>query len=106
MPTYRYYLWKLALARGYRIDFVGSKHGAARGAPLKSDFDMDHEGHSGWRADQILAQIATWSTETHPHFVLLDLNAAGESQMADRWVTALSPFRDVFYKKPLPLHPD
>lgn len=198
MPTYRYYLWKLALARGYRIDFVGSKHGAARGAPLKSDFDMDHEGHSGWRADQILAQIATWSTETHPDFVLVHLghndlcqgqsaastvaelgeiidtlreanarvgiflaqviastapclsqiaalnaqlpalaeaktlplspvvivdqhsdfdpitmtydqvhpNAAGEAQMADRWMTALSPFLDGFYKKPLPLHPD
>lgn len=72
-PSYRYYLWKLALARGYRIDLVGSKHGVARGAPLHSDFDMDHEGHSGWRADQILAQIATWSAEARPDFVLLHL---------------------------------
>ena len=186
--SYRYYLWKLALARGYRIDLIGSEHGVARGVPLHSDFDMDHEGHWGWRTDQVLAQIATWSIETRPDFVLLHLghndlcqgqsvastvdelgaiidtlreanahvgiflaqviasaapclsqipvlnaqlpalaaaktlpsspvlivdqhsnfdpttmtydqvhpNAAGESQMADRWMTALSPFLDSF----------
>jgi len=192
--SYRYYLWKLALARGYRIDLVGSQHGVARGAPLHSDFDMDHEGHSGWRADEILAQIATWSTQTRPDFVLIHLghndlcqgqsvqstvdelgaiidtlrganarvviflaqviasaapchsqipvlnaqllplaeakrlplspvvivdqhsnfdpnamthdrvhpNAAGESQMADRWMASLSPFLDGFFGNPLP----
>lgn len=40
------------------------------------------------------------------HFVLLHLNAAGESQMADRWMTALSPFLNSFYKEPLSLHAD
>jgi len=71
MPTYRYYLWKSALAKGYRIDFVGSKRGVQNGQPLHQDFDTDHEGHSGWRADEILAQISTWARATSPDFVLL-----------------------------------
>lgn len=195
-PTYRYYLWKLAHARGYRIDLVGSKYGAAGGPPLNSDFDMDHEGHSGWRADQILTQIAKWSTDARPDFVLIHLghndlcqgqsvestveelsrivdalqvahshvvillaqviasavpclsqipvfnaqlpalaaaktrpsspvvivnqhtnfdphtmtydgvhpNPAGESHMADRWMTALSPFLDGFFSNPQPVN--
>ena len=73
MPTYRYYLWKLARARGYRIDLVGSQHGATGGTPLYSDFDMDHEGHSGWRTDRILAKIAQWSAASRPDFVLIHL---------------------------------
>jgi lysophospholipase L1-like esterase len=159
---------------------------------------MDHEGHWGWRVDQVLAQIATWSTDNHADFVLVHLGhndlcqgqsvastveelgaiidtlreanahvgillaqviasaapclsqipvlnaqllalaeaksllsspvlivdqhsnfnpttltydqvhptAAGESQMADRWMTALSPLLDSFYRKPLPPHAD
>jgi acyl-CoA thioesterase-1 len=73
MPTYRYYLWKLARVRGYRIDFVDSQRGATGGTPLHSDFDMDHEGHSGWRADRILAKIAQWSAASRPDFVLIHL---------------------------------
>ncbi|MDH5726506.1 MAG: hypothetical protein OEY60_13645, partial [Nitrospira sp.] len=29
-------------------------------------------------------------------------NAAGESQMADRWMASLSPFLDGFFGNPLP----
>src|SRR5215204_5235525 len=71
LPTYRYYLWKSALAKGYRIDFVGSKRGVQNGQPLHEDFDLDHEGHSGWRADEILAQITQWARAFSPDFVLL-----------------------------------
>src|SRR3712207_891647 len=45
MPTYRYFLWHLLKGEGYRIDFVGSMHGAYGGPPVNTDFDMDHEGH-------------------------------------------------------------
>src|SRR4051812_13148830 len=71
LPTYRYYLWKSSLAKGYRIDFVGSKRGVQNGQPLHQDFDMDHEGHSGWRADEIMAQITQWARAFSPDFVLL-----------------------------------
>ena len=45
--SYRYYLWHLALDRGYKVDFVGSQHGVLGGPPKFDDFDMDHEGHWG-----------------------------------------------------------
>ena len=45
--------------------------GLLNGQPLHEDFDLDHEGHSGWRADEILAQITHWARASSPDFVLL-----------------------------------
>jgi hypothetical protein len=73
LPSYRFYLWHLAIAAGYRIDFVGSRHGVANGPPANPDFDSDHEGHSGWRADEILAHIHPWAAEASPDVVLIHL---------------------------------
>ena len=73
LPSYRYYLWHLALSHGYRIDYVGSLHGVGNGLPASTDFDMDHEGHAGWRADQILEHIKGWVESTSPDFVLIHL---------------------------------
>jgi lysophospholipase L1-like esterase len=73
MPTYRYFLWQLAQEAGYRIDFVGSQSGAFGGPPSNQDFDMDHEGHWGWRADQILARIVDWAMAAAPDIVLIHL---------------------------------
>ncbi len=77
--SYRYYLWQLAIGRGYKIDFVGSQHGVSGGAPKFNDFDMDHEGHGGWTTDQILAQVRSWAANTSPDFVLIHL---GDNDMA------------------------
>jgi acyl-CoA thioesterase I len=71
--SYRYYLWHLLLAKGYRIDFVGSRYGVGNGPPANPDFDMDHEGHAGWKADEILAQIQVWAMEASPDIVLLHI---------------------------------
>lgn len=73
LPTYRFYLWQRARAGGYSIDFVGSQRGTVNGPPLNTDFDQDHEGHSGWRADQIRDQIDKWAAATSPQVILLHL---------------------------------
>lgn len=73
LPSYRYYLWKLTLARGYQIDLVGSRSGVLDGPPLHTDFDMDHEGHGGFETGDILVRLAQWSTEARPDFVLIHL---------------------------------
>lgn len=73
LPSYRYYLWHLALDNGYRIDFVGSRHGVGNGPPANPDFDMDHEGHAGFKADQIQANVRTWATAASPDIVLLHI---------------------------------
>ena len=80
LNSYRYYLWHLLIDAGYRPDFVGSLHGVGGGPPANADFDMDHEGHAGWRADEILAQAQTWATKASPDFVLLHIGTNDLSQ--------------------------
>jgi lysophospholipase L1-like esterase len=65
---YRIGLWQRFVANGYKVDFVGSlSNGPA------SLGDHDHEGHSGWRIDQIDANIVGWLNTYQPHTVLLHI---------------------------------
>jgi acyl-CoA thioesterase-1 len=73
LHSYRFFLWRIAIGKGYRIDLVGSQRGVHDGAPANRDFDMDHEGHWGWRADEVLAQIHGWVSNASPDFVLIHL---------------------------------
>ena len=52
---YRIGLWQRLAAGGYRVDFVGSQSNGPA-----SLGDHDHEGHPGWRIDQIDANIVGW----------------------------------------------
>ncbi|MEU4420327.1 RICIN domain-containing protein [Actinoplanes sp. NPDC024001] len=107
---YRIGLWQRMAAAGYRVDFVGSQFNgpAALG-------DHDHQGHPGWRIDQIDANITGWLRATTPRTVLLHLgtndilqnyNVAGApgrlSALIDR-ITATVPSADVFVATIIPL---
>src|SRR3954453_11137248 len=52
---YRIGLWQKFVAGGFPVDFVGS----LSNGPAELG-DHDHEGHSGWRIDQIDANIVNW----------------------------------------------
>ena len=80
--SYRYWLWHELVDVGYEVDFVGSMTGVYGGPPLYPDFDQDHEGHWGWRADQILIYIFGWATTHNPEVVLMHLghNDVGQGQ--------------------------
>lgn len=71
--SYRYWLWHELVDRGHPVDFVGSQYGVWNGPPPYTDYDMDHEGHWGWRADQILAEITGWVESARPDIVLIHL---------------------------------
>jgi acyl-CoA thioesterase I len=71
--SYRFYLWHLLINQGYHVDFIGSQHGVGNGPPANPDFDMDHEGHAGYRADEILTHVQTWATGASPDIVLLHM---------------------------------
>ncbi|MEP0917793.1 SGNH/GDSL hydrolase family protein [Leptolyngbya sp. DQ-M1] len=71
--SYRRPLWLKLRAAGYDVNFVGSTKSHYLGNAPKSDFDQDHEGHWGWQADEVLAQIARWSEVAKPDVVLLHL---------------------------------
>jgi lysophospholipase L1-like esterase len=71
--SYRRSLWKQLQAAGQRVDFVGSTRENYRGGPPVPDFDTDHEGHWGWRADEVLGEIAAWARASRPDVVLMHL---------------------------------
>jgi acyl-CoA thioesterase-1 len=73
--TYRRPLWKLLESEGHRVDFVGSLRRHHRGAPPLDDFDRDHEGHWGWRTDEILDRVRGWAVEHEPDVLLIHLGS-------------------------------
>lgn len=73
--TYRRPLWKSLQVEGYDIDFVGSRRANHRGPPPRDDFDPDHEGHWGWRVDEILARIRGWVEDSEPDVILIHLGS-------------------------------
>lgn len=70
--TYRSWLWIELQREGYSVDFVGSLHGPRQDED-DLDFDPDHEGHWGWRTDEVRDQVADWTETTRPDIVLLHL---------------------------------
>ncbi|GAA1532423.1 SGNH/GDSL hydrolase family protein [Dactylosporangium maewongense] len=107
---YRIGLWQRLAAGGYRNDFVGSQFNGPA-----SLWDHDHEGHPGWRIDQIDANITGWLRTTTPRTVLLHIgtndilqnsNVAGApgrlSTLVDH-ITAAAPNADVFVASIIPL---
>jgi lysophospholipase L1-like esterase len=65
---YRIRLEDLALADGHSVDFVGSLVNGP--ADL---VDQDHEGHSGWRIDEIQSIISARLSSYDPDIVLLHI---------------------------------
>lgn len=107
---YRTPLWHRAEADGRWDDFVGSQFNGP--ADLG---DHDHEGHSGWRIDEIDAQVTGWVQSASPRTVLLhigtndvvqdfDLAKAPDrlSALIDHLTTA-APDADVFVSDIIPL---
>ncbi|GAA2512999.1 lipase [Winogradskya humida] len=107
---YRIGLWQRMAAAGYRVDLVGTQFNgpAALG-------DHDHEGHPGWRIDQIDANVTGWLAGAAPRTVLLHIgtndilqnyNVAGAparlSTLIDH-ITTAAPSADVFVATIIPL---
>jgi lysophospholipase L1-like esterase len=107
---YRIGLWQRLASAGYRVDFVGTQFNGPAGLG-----DHDHQGHPGWRIDQIDAGVTGWLRTTTPRTVLLHLgtndilqnyNVSGApgrlSTLIDR-ITSTVPSADVFVATIIPL---
>ncbi|GAA5193663.1 hypothetical protein GCM10023322_56180 [Rugosimonospora acidiphila] len=107
---YRIGLWQRFQTGGYRVDFVGS---LANGPASLGDHD--HEGHSGWRIDQLDANIVSWLNAYTPHTILLHIGTndiaqnynlssapARLSTLIDH-ITATAPSAEVFVATIIPL---
>jgi hypothetical protein len=74
--SYRRNLWNKLNDAGYYVDFVGSLDTDNKGRTFPDpNFDHDHEGHWGWRADEILADLASWLTGYTPDVALVHLGS-------------------------------
>lgn len=83
--AYRIDLEQFAKADGRAVDFVGSQsNGPAWLA------DHDHEGHPGWRIDEIRAQVDGWLDTYDPQVVLLLI---GTNDMVQNHDVATAPDR-------------
>ncbi len=76
--SYRYPLWKKLVDHNSDIDLVGSLRDNFKGNPQWPDyqgksFDRDHEGHWGWRVDEILARLDGWLNRYVPDIALIHL---------------------------------
>ncbi|MFG2044699.1 AbfB domain-containing protein [Dactylosporangium sp. NPDC048998] len=107
---YRINLWRALADAGHPVDFVGSQFNGPADLP-----DHDHEGHPGWRIDQVDANAAGWVATTAPRSVLVHLGTndvvqnydlagapARLSALIDH-VRAAAPAADVFVASIIPL---
>lgn len=76
--SYRYPLWTQLIDAGLDFNFVGSLTSNYGGTPVYppyngQNFDQDHEGHWGWRCDQILNGLPNWLPNYTPDIALIHL---------------------------------
>ncbi len=67
---YRAPLWNRLVAAQYDVDFVGSVNG-----PAPAGVAPNHEGHGGWRIDDITGKIDGWLATSQPDVILLIIGA-------------------------------
>ncbi|MFJ4922763.1 SGNH/GDSL hydrolase family protein [Streptomyces sp. NPDC088725] len=82
---YRIGLWNQLGSAGYQVDFVGSQSNG----PAELG-DHDHEGHSGWRIDELDANIVNWLNDSDPRTVMLQI---GTNDMNQNYDIANAPAR-------------
>ena len=82
---YRNGLWQRLGATGRHPDFVGTGYNG----PVTLG-DHDHEGHPGWRIDQIDANVAGWLRSANPRTVLLHI---GTNDIIQNYDLAHAPAR-------------
>lgn len=67
---YRQRLYLGLKQAGFNVDFVGSLSNGGTAVP---PFDLDHEGHNGYRADQVATDVYGWLVGNPADIVLLHI---------------------------------
>ena len=80
--SYRKALWEQLTSAGYNVDFVGSENKNKDNRNFENrNFDPDHEGHWGWRIDEIIngrggeGKLSEWLTGYTPDVALIHLGS-------------------------------
>jgi len=85
-------LYFMLLNMGFDFDFVGSLSDGF-------GFDSDHEGHPGWKADQVLAEVDTWLVDSDPDVILLHIgtNDVSSGQPNSQTIVEIEGILDKIY---------
>jgi hypothetical protein len=75
--SYRKPLWKVLNSNNFRVNFVGSRHNQT------TDFDNDHEGHPGYRSDEIASYVQGYLTNNPADIILLHIGTNGLTSSSD-----------------------
>jgi lysophospholipase L1-like esterase len=104
--TYRYFLWQELQRAGRSVDLVGTMRGVRGGSPRHADFDQDHDGHGGFRADELVdgrpdrrseGRLAGWVAAERPDVILLHIgtNDIRQCQSVDSTIADIDRALDV-----------
>ncbi len=74
---YRNYLYDNLIAADYDFDFIG---GLSDGSQSGFTFDYDHEGHGGFKADEIASSVSGYLTANPPEVILLHIGTNDVAQ--------------------------
>lgn len=93
---YRTELFRALNESGRSIDFVGSVSLWGHWPRLP---DRDHEGHSGWRINNLQRNIVDWMTEHEPEIILLHIgtNDISNQATASTCIRRLANLLDTIY---------
>lgn len=77
--SYRYELWKLLNTDNWEFDFIGTR------SDLKTyenkNFDIDHEGRSGWTSGQIATELDNWLNQVGAPDIVLFSSPGGNDAL-------------------------
>ncbi len=102
--SYRRPLWKMLEDADFSVDFVGSMNTLYNNVPAPSqDFDQDHEGHWGWRADEIIngragyGKLSDWLEGYTPDIALIHIgsNDAIQEQSTSSTIAQIETIIDI-----------
>lgn len=80
--SFRYELWKDLRENQWEFDFMGSQTDPASYPAIHNDsFDRDHEGHSGWTSDEIVAGLPSWLEQVGAPQIVLFSSPGGNDML-------------------------
>jgi len=83
--SYRNHLWELLANNSINVDFVGSLSSGYETLP-----DKEHEGHTGWKINQISDKVEDWISIYAPDIVLLHI---GTNDISHNYYLETAPDR-------------
>jgi len=94
---YRRELWTLLTSSGYDVDFVGSSSNG-------TFVEKQHEGHPGWRDDQIADSVYTFLNNNSANIILLHIGTNGLAESETDVVNILNEINRYEDEKAVKIH--